>query len=139
MVELVEGGDVDDHRAGHVMPEMSTEEVHHANASADTDIRICINDVTVDSTEDFGVGGCAGGGPGGGNSGVTQASSGTGDALDPELLIENLKKNRRRSSWCPEEGRKKEEKQEKQKMLAISGRRWVVKCLKYVTFRDVVT
>ena len=44
-------------------------------------------------------------------------------SLDPEMLLE-LKKNKRRSSWCPEEGRKKEEKHEKQKMmLAISGRR----------------
>ena len=65
-------------------------------------VRICINDVTVDSSDDWR----------------------DPDNLDPELLVEDLKKQqRRRSSWCPEEGRKREEKYEHKKMLAISNRR----------------
>ena len=65
-------------------------------------VTICINDVTVDSSDDWR----------------------DPDNLDPELLAEELKKQqRRRSSWCPEEGRKKEERGENKKMLAISNRR----------------
>jgi len=45
-----------------------------------------------------------------------------GDDLDPSLDL--IKRQWRRSSWCPEEGRKKEEKHEKQKMiLAVVGKR----------------
>jgi len=62
-------------------------------------ISILINDITVDSTDDF----------------STQES-------DNETSIEQIKKSRRRSSWCPEEGRKKEERSETQRMLGISGR-----------------
>ena len=69
-------------------------------------VRICINDVTVDSTDDWR----------------------DPDNLDPELLAEELKKQqRRRSSWCPEEGRKREERGEHKKMLAISNRRYEVR------------
>ena len=41
------------------------------------------------------------------------------------LSIEQVKKQQRRSSWCPEEERKKEEKCEKQILLGVSGRRYV--------------
>ena len=65
-------------------------------------VSICINDVTVDSTDDF----------------STQDSDTGGDSS-----IGHVKKTRRRSSWCPEEGRKQEEKREKQRMLGVQGRR----------------
>jgi len=69
----------------------------------DVGIQICINDVSVDqSATDF-------------------IDSQDGD-LDPGL--DQIKRQWRRSSWCPEEGRKKEEKHEKQKMiLAVVGKR----------------
>ena len=71
---------------------------------AGTEVRICINDVTLDASQDF--------------TGDEDASG------DNELTIEQLKKaQRRRSSWCPEENKKKEERKEKQRTLAVSGRR----------------
>jgi len=42
---------------------------------------------------------------------------------------ESAKRQWRRSSWCPEQERKKEEKQEYQRCLAVSGRRWFVVCM----------
>lgn len=84
-----------------VMPEIDTSGTY-PRATVDADIRICINDVTVDSTDDF--------------------SQDSGQ--ENELTIGYLKKQqKRRSSWCPEEGKKKEEKKEKQRMLGVSGRR----------------
>ena len=79
------------------------------------EVKICINDMTVDCTDD--------------NYINIQSSSmitkdGADDDDDNLDLIEQIKRaNKRRSSWCPEEGRKKEEKQEKQKMLNVTGRR----------------
>ncbi len=70
-----------------------------------SDVRICINDVTVDESLD------------------TREAVAGGNNTDPELMVEGIKKQKRRSSWCPEEGRKKEEKQETQRMLAVTGRR----------------
>lgn len=65
----------------------------------DTGIQICINDITVDANADD-----------------------TEDLEEGE--IDQMKKQWRRSSWCPVEGRKKEEKHEKQKMiLAVAGKR----------------
>ena len=98
------------------------------------DIQICINDVTVDASDDYGlvVGRRASDGPqeavadpGGGGLEWDVGGQGVGCMLDPELrMIDELKKSHRRSSWCPEEGRKKEDRHEKQRMmLAVSGRR----------------
>ena len=39
---------------------------------------------------------------------------------------ESAKRQWRRSSWCPEQERKKEEKQEYQRSLAVAGRRWSI-------------
>ena len=66
----------------------------------DSGIQICINDVTVDANgDDYGE--------------------------DMEAMeMDQVKKQWRRSSWCPVEGRKKEEKHEKQKMiLSVAGKR----------------
>ena len=73
---------------------------HNTSSTVDSDVRICINDVTVDSSEDF------------------------TDGNKSELSIQELKKQqKRRSSWCPEENKKKEERKEKQRILAVTGRR----------------
>jgi len=83
--------------------------VHHHHPETASghhqDITICINDVTVDSTDDY------------------MVPSGGTDETNADFIEQVKKANKRRSSWCPEEGRKKEEKHEKQKMLNISGRR----------------
>ena len=67
----------------------------------ETDIRICINDVTLDGSRDYET--------------MSEAERQFIDALK--------KQQRRRSSWCPEQEKKKEDKQEKIRMLAVSGRR----------------
>ena len=69
--------------------------------TVDSDVRICINDVTMDSSEDF----------------HTPTEDYTSD------VYQLKKKDKRRSSWCPEEGRKAEEKREKKQMLSITGKR----------------
>ena len=74
----------------------------NTSRTVDSEVRICINDVTVDSSEDF---------------------TAT-EAKDSELSIQELKKQqKRRSSWCPEENKKKEERKEKQRTLAVTSRR----------------
>ena len=86
-----------------IMPEVDASSPY-PRTTVDAEVRICINDVTVDSTDDF--------------------SQDSGQ--ENELTIGYLKKQqKRRSSWCPEEGKKKEEKREKQRMLGVSGRRSV--------------
>ena len=86
-----------------IMPAHTTDNLHpnhNTSSTVDSEVRICINDVTVDSSEDF------------------TATDGT------ELSIQELKKQqKRRSSWCPEEAKKKEERKEKQRTLAVTGRR----------------
>lgn len=81
----------------------STAAVGQLPVVPDVGIQICINDVSVDqSSTDF-------------------IESQDGE-LDPGH--DQIKRQWRRSSWCPEEGRKKEEKHEKQKMiLAVVGKR----------------
>ena len=44
----------------------------------------------------------------------------------PPITPESSKRQWRRSSWCPEEERKKEEKQEMQRSLAVVGKRYVL-------------
>ena len=88
-----------------VMPEIETSSSSCPRNTVDAEVRICINDVTVDSTDDF--------------------SQDSGQ--ENELTIGYLKKQqKRRSSWCPEEGKKREEKREKARMLGIQGRRSVL-------------
>lgn len=67
-------------------------------------VQICINDVSVDNPEDF------------------QTASGDEDEHNLELI----RRQKRRSSWCPEKERKRDEKEEKQRMLGVNGRRWDV-------------
>ena len=50
--------------------------------------------------------------------------SGGESELTAEPSPETMRRQWRRSSWCPEEERKKEEKQEKQRSLAIVGKRY---------------
>ncbi len=88
-----------------IMPAHAMDNLHpsHNNTGSvvDSEVRICINDVTVDSSEDFSTAG-----------------------NNAELNIQELKKQqKRRSSWCPEENKKKEERKEKQRTLAVTGRR----------------
>ncbi len=83
-----------------IMPAHVMDNLHPNLNTVDSEVRICINDVTVDSSEDF------------------------ADGENSELSIQELKKQqKRRSSWCPEENKKKEERKEKQRTLAVSGRR----------------
>ena len=88
-----------------IMPAHNMDNLHpnqNTNSTVDSEVRICINDVTVDSSEDF------------------TATDGN----KSELSIQELKKQqKRRSSWCPEENKKKEERKEKQRTLAVTGRR----------------
>lgn len=52
---------------------------------------------------------------------VSVNKDGNGGQPSPE----SAKRQWRRSSWCPEQERKKEEKQEYQRSLAVAGRRWL--------------
>jgi len=51
----------------------------------------------------------------------SQAKDGSSGGSQPSP--ESAKRQWRRSSWCPEQERKKEEKQEIQRSLAVTGRR----------------
>lgn len=42
---------------------------------------------------------------------------------EEDINVELIRRQKRRSSWCPEQERKKDEKEEKQRMLGINGRR----------------
>ena len=88
-----------------IMPAHNMDNLHpnqNTSSTVDSEVRICINDVTVDSSEDFTA----------------------GDGNNTELSIQELKKQqKRRSSWCPEENKKKEGRKEKQRTLAVTGRR----------------
>ena len=90
-----------------------------------SDVTIYINDVTLDSADDGN--NTSGSGSGGhkGSSGVHTLSVGgvDSDSECDEMSIEYQKRQRRRSSWCPEEGRKVEEKKEQKRMLNVTGRR----------------
>ena len=66
-------------------------------------VQICINDVSVDNPEDY------------------HQQMGSEDEED--INLELIRRQKRRSSWCPEQERKKDEKEEKQRMLGINGRR----------------
>lgn len=46
-----------------------------------------------------------------------------GPASSPPVTPESSRRQWRRSSWCPEQDRKKEEKQEMQRSLAVVGKR----------------
>jgi hypothetical protein len=70
----------------------------------ETDVRICINDVSYDS------------------SSRDDSISGETDAA----MLEMIRKQRRRCSWCPEEEKRKEEKHQRQRLLSVTGRRSVV-------------
>ncbi len=88
------------------MPEMDyshNEAPHTGIPHMESDVRIVINDVTVDSTDDF--------------SAQESGNENEGNELD------FVKKTIRRSSWCPEEVKKNEERREKARMLAVQGRR----------------
>jgi hypothetical protein len=82
---------------------------------------ICINDVAMDESD------CDYYGTGNGRD-DSQAPPGdqieTDGGIDDPSSLDAVKKQWRRSSWCPEEERKKEEKHEKQRMiLAVVGKR----------------
>jgi len=47
-----------------------------------------------------------------------------GPATSPPVTPESSRRQWRRSSWCPEQDRKKEEKQEMQRSLAVVGKRY---------------
>lgn len=64
-------------------------------------IQICINDVSVDNNDDV-------------------------NENDDDLNLETIRRQKRRSSWCPEKERKKDEKEEKQRMLGVAGRRYII-------------
>ena len=80
-------------------------------------VMICINDVTMESADEL----VSGSSAGTGGCGLLSAADADSDC--DEMSIEFQKRQRRRSSWCPEEGRKVEEKKEQKRMLAVSGRR----------------
>ena len=104
-------------------------DIHTSSAShgeGSSDITICINDVTLESTED---------------AKHTSSTRGTchNDAVNVHTLtvgfidnnsdcddmsIEYQKRQKRRSSWCPEEGRKVEEKKEQMRLLNVFCRRY---------------
>ena len=56
------------------------------------------------------------------------SGDGQADSIDCEeddLNFETFRRQKRRLSWCPENERKKDEKEEVQRMLGIGGRRFV--------------
>ena len=97
---------------GDIMPSTEDREMNCSRSHiVEPDVRICINDVTLDSTDDF----------------IMQPPPG-GIASQYEeekcLLIEHYRKHPRRKSWCPEKTNV-EKKEFRNKMLSISNRRWV--------------
>jgi hypothetical protein len=81
---------------------------HHSQQSVDGAglVQICINDVSVD--------------------GLVGCDDVDDDEEEDDLNLEAMRRGqKRRLSWCPENDRKREEKEETQKMLGISGRRFV--------------
>lgn len=94
---------IDTHSASPVISMETPAPATTATTVEKTDIRICVNDVTVDGSRDYET--------------MSETERAFLDAL--------RKQQRRRSSWCPEQEKKKEDKQEKIRMLAVSGRRSV--------------
>ena len=106
----------------------SLTDMRHSAASrgeGNSDVTICINDVTLDSADDYAAtSGNTGVNGSGGQCTLSVGGVDTDSDCD-EMSIEYQKRQRRRSSWCPEEGRKVEEKKEQKRMLAVSGRRYI--------------